>query len=732
MEYLLVILVFIFPISFSNLLYDSFELLKVAILQIFTFFILAILFLKILKEEKIKIKLTEYNFPVLLFLFSLFIWCIFSSDLKTSFSGEYMKRLGFINILNIILIYYILLNFLEGYATIEKILYSILFSSIIISLYSIFQFFRGETVSSTLGNSSTVAGFLITSLPISLRIYFTSTFLNILSLIGFILFFLATGLTFSKIAIFSFLISFLLCSLFIYRIKKFRKKFYILLFFLLASFLILIFQHINTGETKISFTKKVFSLSNLESEKMKTIYKITLRMIKKRIFIGYGPENITYKFSQYKKREEAEILKKSSIEGVVGEFLNTGIILGIIGIIFYIILVMNIFQNTYYAFKEEKITSYFLHISLIGYLIFYQFRAPSLTTFFLFWVILGISCLFKKRKEIYLDIQREYFYIFIPVFLILSFFFLKNTFSEVIADIYFKKGMENLNRKDFDEAINNFKKSISIYERDIYYFSLGNCYEKRVRKKANVEDGKNAERYYLKAIFLNRENPQYYQTLADYYFYLSNIYSPNFLNYAIKMYKEVLKREPYESKVYINLAKCYMGLKDFKSAEENLKKAEEIDSKNPQIYINMGNLSYYQNKLDKAISYYKYSLKFKFADLNEILVNMGVCYIKKGEIEEGIETLKEVFNFNPKNASAHYNLGYAYYLKGDYYEALKEFEKAMFLDPNLFTIDSLYYKAEIYYKIKEYEKAKKELEKILKINKNHLKANQLLLKIFKQ
>lgn len=178
-EYLVIILVFLLPLSFIYFTYDIFELPKVVILRFFTFLVLLFIFLKILKEGKFNLRYTYYDLPIFFTVISLFISSILSTNLRDSFYGEYLRRMGFINILNIILFYYIIVFFFKE-TQIKKIIISILISSFIISLYTILQFLKidlfpsGGKIISTFGNPVFLAGFLIMVIPLSLGMYFLS------------------------------------------------------------------------------------------------------------------------------------------------------------------------------------------------------------------------------------------------------------------------------------------------------------------------------------------------------------------------------------------------------------------------------------------------------------------------------------------------------------------------------------------------------------------------------
>jgi tetratricopeptide (TPR) repeat protein len=61
--------------------------------------------------------------------------------------------------------------------------------------------------------------------------------------------------------------------------------------------------------------------------------------------------------------------------------------------------------------------------------------------------------------------------------------------------------------------------------------------------------------------------------------------------------------------------------------------------------------------------------------------NLGFALAVKGEREEAIQEYREAIRSDPKDAKAHYNLGVALQAKGQLNEAIKEYRAAIDLDP---------------------------------------------------
>ena len=61
----------------------------------------------------------------------------------------------------------------------------------------------------------------------------------------------------------------------------------------------------------------------------------------------------------------------------------------------------------------------------------------------------------------------------------------------------------------------------------------------------------------------------------------------------------------------------------------------------------------------------------------------GASYFDVGDYDKAIGAYKQVITIQPHNASAHFNLGYAYFLIGNKGAALDEYEILKSLDQDL-------------------------------------------------
>ena len=184
-----------------------------------------------------------------------------------------------------------------------------------------------------------------------------------------------------------------------------------------------------------------------------------------------------------------------------------------------------------------------------------------------------------------------------------------------------------------------------------------------------------------------------------------------------KFYLELCKKKAEtnpNAHSYYELGVLYKENNDFENAIKSLKKSVELDSKHRLAFFELGILNEQKENYDDAINYYIKSLRIK--NDSEIYQNLGVCYLKKGNLKDAYANLTKamilnpnkytIYNslgavleksgnynsaaqmleiatkLNPKNTIGFYNLGIALDKKGDFENAIKAYEKAIELGHN--------------------------------------------------
>lgn len=98
--------------------------------------------------------------------------------------------------------------------------------------------------------------------------------------------------------------------------------------------------------------------------------------------------------------------------------------------------------------------------------------------------------------------------------------------------------------------------------------------------------------------------------------------------------------------------------------------------------------------LEKDIQFLESAAKTN-KDNNQILVELGWLYYRKGDYQESIKTLTKAIAVNRLNPQAHYNLGLAYQEAKLLGKAEQEYQKTLELDPEsqfaYFSLGKLYF-----------------------------------------
>ncbi len=136
------------------------------------------------------------------------------------------------------------------------------------------------------------------------------------------------------------------------------------------------------------------------------------------------------------------------------------------------------------------------------------------------------------------------------------------------------------------------------------------------------------------------------------------------------------------------------------------------DPHNPYALLNTGKIHYELGNRELAKTYLEEALKYK-PDLYEGLRLLADIYTDRGELDKAVEIYKRLAEIRP-SADIFNNLGYILQLKGDYEGAIKYFDKAVKLNPNL--AEAYYNKALSLRRLGRFEEALKWYTKAIELN----------------
>ena len=187
----------------------------------------------------------------------------------------------------------------------------------------------------------------------------------------------------------------------------------------------------------------------------------------------------------------------------------------------------------------------------------------------------------------------------------------------------------------------------------------------------------------------------------------------------------------------INMAEAYnkIAVSYLKNGQTNrayieFQKAIKLNPENKETlnYLGYINASSFK-KYEEAISYYKRAISID-PNYSEAMNNLGVVYL---EIEDWDNAIRS-FNDAVKNSiyltpeRAYSSMGYAYYMKGDYYKAEESLRKALMRNP-IYPLAN-YTLGLVYVKLSDDKRAIKEFMKVIAINPEDINAHWELAQIY--
>lgn len=178
---------------------------------------------------------------------------------------------------------------------------------------------------------------------------------------------------------------------------------------------------------------------------------------------------------------------------------------------------------------------------------------------------------------------------------------------------------------------------------------------------------------------------------------------------AIDIFSSVLETCQDNAELYNNIALCYANLNDFDRAEKNYLKAQELNPKLAQVYINLADIYYRRKDMGNGIGL----LTTGICEIPDNLVlrhYLARFYMEDARLDLAIDELENILEKQPDNYDVYYDLGRVHFELGNYASAIENFENV------------LTYKSEnpwIYYYLGEAYEANDEIDKALS---NYLKA----------
>ena len=273
---------------------------------------------------------------------------------------------------------------------------------------------------------------------------------------------------------------------------------------------------------------------------------------------------------------------------------------------------------------------------------------------------------------------------------------------------YYRLGVLQRRLRQYDAAMDNFEKAMSINPKLIDVFT--NIIRVQAAKREYTAALKRCDRQLqqyndspvLAAVIYNlkgdlyltqgekaaatesyktaiRENPDFLRS----YYALAEIYlGEHQEEKAVARYKGLLEVNPKEVEAHMLLGVIYDRQKRYELSEAHYRAALEVK---PEFAAAANNLAYIladQDKdIDEALRLARMA-KEKLPNSPYVMDTLGWAYFRKGLYPSAIGEFSDSLAEIPDNPAVAYHLGMAYYKNGDAHKARVELEKALGLDEN--------------------------------------------------
>ena len=186
-------------------------------------------------------------------------------------------------------------------------------------------------------------------------------------------------------------------------------------------------------------------------------------------------------------------------------------------------------------------------------------------------------------------------------------------------------------------------------------------------------------------------------------------YNDGRFNEAINAFSTVLENGQDNAEIYNNIGLCYANLGDNEKAEKNYLKAQELNPKLPQVYINLADIYYKEKDMASGEELMLQGI-YELPDNLVLRHYLARFYMEDAKLDLAIDELEHILEKQPENYDVYYDLGRVHFELGNWACAIENFENV------------LEYKSEnslIYYSLAQAYEANDEIDKALS---NYLKA----------
>jgi PQQ-dependent catabolism-associated CXXCW motif protein len=220
---------------------------------------------------------------------------------------------------------------------------------------------------------------------------------------------------------------------------------------------------------------------------------------------------------------------------------------------------------------------------------------------------------------------------------------------------FYKRGVDYADKKQYDNAINDFTKAISLAPNN------ADAYDQRAQAAARKEDYVQAIADFTKAVVLDPTKSTKVQAILRSPQYASAYNTRGLAHYnnqdydlAISAYDQAIKLAPNSAIYHDNRGDAYYGKKDYDHAFNDYDQAIKFDPNNASYHDDRGLVYYRKKDYDHAISDYDQAITL---DPNKAFYynNRGIIYIAAGDYDHAVQDFSKAIALQKADPVGYWN-----------------------------------------------------------------------------
>ena len=258
---------------------------------------------------------------------------------------------------------------------------------------------------------------------------------------------------------------------------------------------------------------------------------------------------------------------------------------------------------------------------------------------------------------------------------------------------------------DYNKALNQYQKALSINTEDETLKRLGQCYLNLGKTKKGIET-------------LEKINDSDYESFLT----LGQAYAgKGKRNRAIEIYEKAIEKNIEPADFYIRIAQIAAQMGEEKVMIRAIEKSLLYGSPKYKIFQIKGDFFLGKGEMNKTLDMYKKALYYNPRAVTA-LAGIGVIYYNQGKLKLAEEQFLRALTIEPNNDAIYNNLGALYLVSNRYADAERLFKKSIRKNPN--QTEAYYNLGLVYEKMGKRRDALTMFNKALEVNPSYIPARK--------